>query len=85
MLKILMLKRSLDKKNEELEALRAKDEEFSTRESELEQAIAEAKTQEEETAVTEEVEKYDAEKQATRTPRQLFPKRLRALKTTLPP
>lgn len=64
MLKILMLKRSLDKKNEELEALRAKDEEFSTREAELEQAIAEAKTQEEETAVTEEVEKYDAEKQA---------------------
>ena len=63
MLKILMLKRSLDKKNEELEALRAKDEEFSTREAELEQAIAEAKTQEEETAVTEEVEKYDAEKQ----------------------
>ena len=64
MLKILMLKRSLDKKNEELEALRAKDEEFSTREAELEQAIAEAKTQEEETAVTEEVEKYDTEKQA---------------------
>lgn len=64
MLKILMLKRSLDKKNEELEALRAKDKEFSTREAELEQAIAEAKTQEEETAVTEEVEKYDAEKQA---------------------
>lgn len=64
MLKILMLKRSLDKKNEELEALRAKDEDFSTREAELEQAIAEAKTQEEETAVTEEVEKYDAEKQA---------------------
>lgn len=56
MLKILMLKRGLDKKNEELEALRAKDEEFSTREAELEQAIAEAKTQEEETAVTEEVE-----------------------------
>lgn len=64
MLKILMLKRSLDKKTEELESLRAKDEEFSTREAELEQAIAEAKTQEEETAVTEEVEKYDAEKQA---------------------
>ena len=64
MLKILMLKRSLDKKKDELEALRAKDQEFSTREAELEQAIAEAKTQEEETAVTEEVEKYDAEKQA---------------------
>ena len=64
MLKVLMLKRSLDKKNEELEALRAKDQEFSTREAELEQAIQEAKTGEEEQAVTEEVEKYDAEKQA---------------------
>lgn len=64
MLKILMLKRSLDKKKEELEALRAKDEEFSTREAELEQAIAEAQTQEEENVVSEEVEKYDAEKQA---------------------
>ena len=64
MLKILMLKRSLDKKSEELEALRAKDQEFSTREAELEQAIQEAKTGEEEQAVTEEVEKYDAEKQA---------------------
>ena len=63
MLKVLMLKRSLDKKNEELEALRAKDQEFSTREAELEQAIQEAKTGEEEQAVTEEVEKYDAEKQ----------------------
>lgn len=47
MLKVLMLKRSLDKKNEELEALRAKDEEFSTREADLEQAIQEAKTEEE--------------------------------------
>ena len=64
MLKVLMLKRSLDKKNEELEALRAKDEEFSTREADLEQAIQEAKTEEEEQAVAEEVEKYDAEKQA---------------------
>lgn len=64
MLKILMLKRSLDKKKDELDALRAKDQEFSTREAELEQAIQEAKTEEEEQAVTEEVEKYDAEKQA---------------------
>ena len=64
MLKIVMLKRSLDKKKDELEVLRAKDQEFSTREAELEQAIQEAKTEEEEQAVTEEVEKYDAEKQS---------------------
>ena len=64
MLKAIMLQRSIEKKRNELEELRAKDEAFATREAELEQAIAEAKTQEEETAVTEEVEKYDAEKQA---------------------
>ena len=64
MLKILMLKRSLDKKNEELEALRAKDEAFTTREAEIEKAIQEAQTAEEEQAVSEEVEKYDTEKQA---------------------
>ena len=64
MLKAIMLQRSIEKKRNELEELRAKDEAFATREAELEQAIAEAKTQEEETAVTEEVEKYDTEKQA---------------------
>lgn len=83
MLKILMLKRSLDKKNEELEALRAKDEEFSTREAELEQAIAEAKTQEEETAVTEDVEKYDAEKQAHEDAKAALSKEIEGLENDL--
>ena len=38
-LKALMLRRSIDKKNKELETLRAKDVEFSSRETELEKAI----------------------------------------------
>lgn len=64
MLKAIMLQRSIEKKRNELEELRAKDETFATREAEIEEAIQEAQTDEEEQAVSEEVEKYDAEKQA---------------------
>lgn len=63
-LKTMMLRRSIEKKKEELEQLHAKDAEFSVRESELETAISEAETEEQETAVAEEVDKYDAEKKA---------------------
>lgn len=61
-LKVLMLKRSIDKKKEELELLRSKDLEFKTREAELETAINEAETPEQEQAVSEEIEKFDTEK-----------------------
>lgn len=61
-LKTIMLRRSIDKKKAELEQLRAKDQEFQTREAELEKAIGEAETEEEEKVLTEEVEKFDAEK-----------------------
>lgn len=63
-LKILMLKRSIDKKKADLELLRAKDNEFQIREANLEKAINEAETAEQEQAVTEEVEKFESEKQA---------------------
>ena len=63
-LKTMMLRRSIEKKKEELEQLRAKDADFSVRESEIETAISEAETEEQETAVAEEVDKYDAEKKA---------------------
>ena len=55
-LKTIMLRRSIEKKQAELEALRQKDAEFSTREAELEAAINEAETSEQEQAVTEEVD-----------------------------
>lgn len=61
-LKVLMLKRSIDKKKEELELLRSKDHEFKTREAELETAINEAETAEQEQAVSEEIEKFETEK-----------------------
>lgn len=61
-LRALMLKRSIDKKKEELELLLSKDMEFETREAELETAINEAETAEQEQAVSEEVEKFDSDK-----------------------
>lgn len=61
-LKTLMLRRSIDKKKAELEQLRARDTEFETREAELETAIGEAENEEQEKAVSEEIDKFDAEK-----------------------
>lgn len=63
-LKILMLRSKMDRLNKELEALREKDAEFAAREAELEQAVAEAATEEEEKVVAENVEQFEAEKQA---------------------
>lgn len=63
-LKTMMLRRSIDKKKEELDALRAKDAEYQKREAELETAIEETENEEQEQAVTEEVDKFDADKQA---------------------
>lgn len=63
-LKTMMLRRNIDKKKAELDALRAKDAEYQKREEELETAIEETENEEQEQAVTEEVEKFDADKQA---------------------
>lgn len=63
-LKVVMLRHSIEKKKAELEQLRQKDAKFATREAELEAAINEAETQEQEQAVSEEVEKFDGEKTA---------------------
>lgn len=63
-LKTIMLRRSIDKKKAELDALRAKDAEYQKREEELETAIEETENDEQEQAVTEEVDKFDADKQA---------------------
>lgn len=54
----------MTKKKEELNALRAKDAEYQKREAELETAIEETENEEQEQAVTEEVEKFDADKKA---------------------
>lgn len=62
MLKSLMLRRKIDLKKAELGALRAKDADFTTREAELEAAIAEAETEEEQKTVDEAIETYNSEK-----------------------
>ena len=66
MLKALMLKRQLDAKRSELAALTAKDNEFETREADLESAIDEVEpgNAEQEAAVNAEIERYEADKAA---------------------
>lgn len=64
MLKTMMLRRDIDRKKKELEEMRAKDADFETREKELESAIDETETDEQREAVSDEVDKFDAEKTA---------------------
>ena len=64
MLKVLMLRRSIDAKKAELAELERKDADFQTREAELEAAIAEVEpgNAEQEAAVNAEIETYETEK-----------------------
>ena len=66
MLKVLMLRRSIDAKKAELAELERKDADFQTREAELEQAINEVEpgNTEQEDAVNAEIETYEADKTA---------------------
>lgn len=66
MLKALMLRRSIDAKKAELAALEEKDAEFVTREAALESVINEVEpgNQEQEAAVTAEIEKFENERTA---------------------
>lgn len=61
-LKAIMLRSKIDKKRSELNALLEKDADFEAREAELEQAIEEAQTEEEQHTVSEQVEAFETEK-----------------------
>lgn len=61
-LKTLMLRKRLTDAKKELEAVRANDEEFVTREAELETSISEVNTEEERDAVSEAIDSFEAEK-----------------------
>lgn len=63
-LKVLMLRKKINDKKKELESLRAKDESFVTRESELEAAINEASTEEEQQTVEESISEFETERTA---------------------
>ena len=64
MLKTIMLRREIERKEAELNSLREKDEAFLTRESELEAAIAEVETDEQRDAMTAEIETFENERSA---------------------
>ena len=62
MLKALMLRRRIDLKKKDLDALREKLNGFATRESKLSQAIEEVETEEQRTAVEEEITAFETER-----------------------
>ena len=82
-LKAIMLRKSIEKKKADLEALRAKDEEFATREAELSEAINEAQTEEEEAAVTEQIDAFDAEHNAHEAAKDGLTREIEALENEL--
>lgn len=63
-LKALLLRKKLDDKKKDLETLRGKDADFQRREAELEAAIGEAESPEDQQAVEALVGEFDADKQA---------------------
>lgn len=62
-LKVLMLRKKLNDKQKALDALRAKTDEFATREAELEKSIEEASTDEERSVVEEAINQFETEKE----------------------
>lgn len=69
-LKTILLRSKIDGKKAELEALRAKDADFATREEDLLQSIDEAKTAEERNAVEKAVDEFEQDKEAHETAKQ---------------
>ena len=63
-LRAIMLRHRIDEANRELEQLRGKDADFQTREAELEAAIAEAKTEEESSALDAAIDAFEQERSA---------------------
>ncbi len=82
-LKTIMLRHSIERKKQQLEELRNKDAGFDTREAELETAIKEANTEEEQAAVGEAVEKFDTEKQAHENEKQTLSAEIAGLEKDL--
>ena len=82
-LKVIMLRKSIEKKQAELDALREKDAEFQIREGELEAAIGEAQTDEEQAVVTEQVEAFDTEHNAHEAAKDGLTREIEALENEL--
>ena len=82
-LKVLMLKKELDTKRKALAELETRDDEFTSREAELETAIEEAATEEERNLVTEEIEKFEREKEEHDKAKTDLDEEIRGLETEL--
>ena len=82
-LKALLLRRSIDSKNELMKQLMEKDESFRTREKELEAAIMEAATDDDRATVDQEVEKFEAEKSAHEDEKQRLAQEIEGLEADL--
>lgn len=82
-LRQLMLGKKIEQKQAELAEVRKNLEGFTAREAELEAAIDEAKTEEEEKAVDEEIEKFTAEKQEGESKQKELEEELSALEKEL--
>lgn len=82
-LKALMLRKKLNSKAKELEALQAKAAELQQREAELETAIQEAETDEEHEAVEAEVEEFEADRAENETQTQALEAEIEGLENDL--
>lgn len=82
-LRQIMLKAKIDKKRADLKALLEKDADFSTREAELETAISEANTEEEQQVVNEQVEAYEKERETHETSKTELQKEIEGLEREL--
>ncbi len=82
-LKALLLRKKIDDKEKALEALRAKDTEFQTREAELAKAIEEVKTDEETVQVEEMVNTFNGEKETHDKAKGDLEREIEQLKTDL--
>ena len=82
-LKTIMLRKNIDEKRSELQALTEKDSAFSVREAELTAAIAEAESAEERQTVADAVEAFDAEKTEHQAQKDALTRELEALEAQL--
>ena len=63
-LKALMLRRSIENKKADLAKLTAKDAEMQTREADLEKSVAEVETEEQQNAVSAEIDQFETDRAA---------------------
>lgn len=87
MLKAILLRSKIDRKEAELTALRAKDQEFETREAELEQAIREAEapevTDDDRAEIEKKIDEFDAERSAHNSAKEALEQEIAALTADL--